>query len=99
MPLNFTPEQKEAARVTNGPFSEREFLNEICEFRRLFGDKTFWAKPEHIRKRAIDGINYMYFRLEVSKPVLEKMAGLLTSTLDEYTRRETLLIIHGLMPS
>jgi hypothetical protein len=80
-------------RETAGPFTETEFLEELNRMREFMGDRRFWAKPEAMRKAAVDGLAYMYFRCEDA----EKVASLFLSTMNEYTRRETLGIIHGLV--
>lgn len=80
-------------RDTAGPFTEKGFLAEVCNMRTLFGSKDFWQKPGSIRQLAVNGLAYMYFRCEVA----DKVAGIYKATMSEYTRRETLGIIHGMV--
>jgi hypothetical protein len=75
-------------------FTVQYFNQELVNFRKLMGDKTFWQKPERIRTKAIQALTYVYLNLEHDTPQIEcdKCGETLMHTLDEYALRETFLI-------
>jgi hypothetical protein len=80
------------------PFSVEYVQQEICRFRGLLGQKTFWELPECNRRGAIAGLTTAYFQMDfqATPEQVERVAMQFESALDEYTRREFLLLTHGL---
>jgi hypothetical protein len=68
-------------------YSFTEFCAEVCKLRGYMGDKTFWAKPDEIRRKALDAVTFMYMRLDVTEGELNSAADILFGVLDEYERR------------
>lgn len=83
--------------ATSIKFSPSEFNEQVCNFRELMGDKTFWDKPENVRQRAIDGLVHVYLNLgndngiALSPEELRISALSLDVTLTEYSRREGMM--------
>lgn len=79
----------------NGPFTPEYLRKEICAFRQLLGQKSFWAKPEVQRRGAVAALGVVYFRMTATAEEIEECARIYESALDEYGRREVLCITHG----
>lgn len=79
-------------------FTVKEFHEQVLEFRKMFGDKRFWAKSSAQRNTAQEALSFAYLFLEKSTPQAEinRCASLLTQTLTEYSRREMMMIEHGM---
>lgn len=77
------------------------FFSEICNFRKLMGDLTFWEKTKEQRQKAIDGLTYVYLNLTqddgkaLSSSDIEMAANILDSTLTEYTQREGMILFRS----
>ena len=71
------------------------FYQEVCNFRTLMGQKTFWSLPPEKRQLAIDGLSYVYLNIShddttpLTREENEKVADVLHSTLHEFSRRES----------
>lgn len=79
-----------------------EFLKqELTDFRALLGQKSFWALSDNQRQGALNGLGIVYLRLHptIVGEELEKLANAYYSAVDEYTRREVILISSGLLGS
>lgn len=74
-------------------FTEEEFNQQVCEFRKLMGDKEFWKKPISSRDIAQQALIYSYFNLRhtLSVEEMERCATVLQSTLTEYAQRATMM--------
>lgn len=74
-----------------------EFNQQVIEFRKLFGDKTFWAKPAPQRNLAIKGFGlaYLFLKPETPKEDVNRCAEVFQQTMEEYHRRELMLIQMG----
>lgn len=84
---------------TAGPFSADEFRTELGRFRELFGSKSFWARPQVNRQAAVNAIGFMYLNLNPSLPSdeLDRLQVQWSSAIDEFTRREILCAVSGLL--
>jgi len=72
------------------------FNSEVCQFRKLMGDKAFWTKTPEQRQIAIDGLTYVYLNLSNStQEEINHAAITLDSTLTEYTKRESMLKLYS----
>ena len=75
------------------------FNEEVCAFRKLMGDKSFWAKTPEQRQLAINGLGYVYLNLAhddgtpLNADETERIAITFDSTMIEYTRREWLVLL------
>jgi hypothetical protein len=85
--------------MSEATFTVEEFNKQVVEFRQMFGDKRFWAKPAASRKIAIDALSFAYFFLEKDTPQseVERCADILHQTLGEYQMREIKLIEMGIV--
>lgn len=74
----------------------KEFNEQICHFRQLFGDTRFWAKPSAERQLAVNGIAFAYSNVITSTPEEEHNVRIaFDSTMTEYVRREGMLVMSG----
>lgn len=72
------------------------FHKEVMEFRKLFGNLDFWAKPPEKRKIAINGLAFVYLNIDCPTPEdVQRCADLLDATLAEYSMREFKMIMLG----
>lgn len=82
-------------------FTVAEFNKQVCEFRKMMGDKAFWAKPSVKRQQALDGLSMAYMFIHnddgslPSQETIDSCAVMLDATVQEYSRRETMLISIG----
>jgi hypothetical protein len=79
-------------------FTPVEFNQQVTEFRKLMGDKSFWALPSEKRGLAQKALGHVYLSLApgTSKAEIDRCAEVLKQTFTEYTSREiTLLSIGG----
>ncbi len=84
------------ARMSEVTFTEKEFNAQVCEFRKLFGDKLFWAKSSEQRDIAVKALGMAYLFLEKSpQATVDRCADILQQTLTEYNRRELMLLTIG----
>jgi hypothetical protein len=79
-------------------FTEQYFNEEIGRFRQMMSDRKFWEKDDSIRELAIRGLTLVYLNVELPSgdgylAGLERVATIFKSTLSEYTRRGTLMIL------
>ena len=82
--------------MSNPTFTEAEFNQQVYEFRKLMGDKSFWAKPEAKREIAQKALGQAYFFIRETDPeTINRCAEMLMTTLGEYSRRELLLLEIG----
>lgn len=82
--------------IIDTTFTPEEFNQQVCEFRKLMGDKNFWTKPEATREAAKTGFIHSYFFLgDVTPTEQEQCATVLTATLCEYSRREMMFTMLG----
>ncbi len=75
-------------------FTEKEFLAQIVEFRRMFGTKDFWALPVDKREVAVSALGHAYLFLDGTLPqeVIERCAGIYSATVEEYNRRGFMML-------
>lgn len=80
------------------PFTAQEFWTELLDFRALFGQRTFWARPQWQRQAAVNAMGFLYLNLRTDVPEdeMKKIQTQWSAALYEYTRREILAIQHGL---
>jgi len=77
------------------------FRQEVCAFRKLMGEKTFWAMTADRREAAQKAIGIIYVSLSnldnstLSEEDNERAIAIYQSAMDEYNRRETLLLFSG----
>lgn len=78
-------------------FTPQEFDQQICEFRKMFGDKSFWALPDAKREKACEALAfcYMHMHLDTPKEEINRCAMTLETTITEYERRKFMLIKMG----
>jgi len=78
-------------------FTVKEFNEQVVEFRRMFGDKKFWALPSAKREVAQKALGHAYLFLEpsTSQTDVNICAEHLSNTLTEYNRRELMLLTAG----
>jgi len=83
----------------NETYSAEFFKKELSDFRALLGQKSFWSLPDNQRQGALKGLGIVYLRLHpaILGKEAEKLADWYYSAVDEYTRREILLISSGLL--
>jgi hypothetical protein len=80
---------------TEVTFTEAEFNQQVVEFRKLMGEKSFWALPEEKRDLAVKALGHAYFFIREPQPKIERCADILSQTLEEYNRRHLLLLEIG----
>lgn len=69
------------------------FNSEVCAFRKLFGQKDFWEKPEEHRELAVKALAFVYFNVKVKDADEdERLKSIFKNTMDEYTRRGTMIL-------
>ena len=79
-------------------FTEKYFLEEVIRLREMFGDKTWWVKPEAQREKCIDGLAIVYLNIEnedgskVTPEQIERWAAIFESTVIEHERRKMMLL-------
>ena len=85
--------------MTDHHFTVEQFHQQVVEFRQMFGNKTFWAKPAEQRKVAIDALGMAYFFLtpDTKQEEVNRCADLLKQTIGEYQTREFKLIQMGVV--
>lgn len=74
------------------PITHQQFFTEVMEFRKLMGDRAFWAKSidnRNIAKKAL-GIAYLN-----TTPIADKIADIYMATMAEYDQREQYLVLGG----
>lgn len=80
-------------------FTEKELQNEIMEFRKQCGEKSFWARTEEQQQAMIDGLSFMYLNTvndDGSLPKQDKIdlwGGWFRDALDNYHRRKAMLLM------
>lgn len=76
------------------------FNEEVCRFRQLFGERSFWQKTPEQRQLAVDGLGYVYLNLAhedgsaLTAEETERVAITFDSTMQEYSRREWLVLFN-----
>lgn len=79
-------------------FTEKEFFAQIVEFRKLMGDKRFWEKDIYTRQLAIDGLGHAWLNTRgdngelPTKEQNDRWAEMHFATIEEYTRRERMVL-------
>lgn len=74
------------------------FYEEICRFRKLMGEKSFWAKSPEQRELAIRGLGYVFLTLTkedgsaLDKKENEETALTFETTMQEYYMRERIIL-------
>lgn len=76
-------------------FTYQYFINQTLEFRRLFGDKSFWSGKPSRRDAAFKGYAYVYFNVKAEGEELKRMEDFYGATLMEYNMREGLMMRYG----
>lgn len=80
------------------PESSEYFMSEICAFRDLMGSKSFWAKSAEHRELALKAISILYLNFKSDNPrEKEDVINIFIATTEEYTRRESMLMVRGLL--
>lgn len=70
------------------------FNGQVCEFRKLFGQKDFWSKPETHRDLAVKALTFVYLNVKTkSADETEQLKSVFKNTMDEYTRRGTMILM------
>jgi hypothetical protein len=81
---------------TDYSFTTQEFSKQVVEFRQLFGDRRFWAKPSPERQKAVDGLTFAYTNTKTVTPEEERsLKTLFGATITEYVRREGMMASYG----
>lgn len=80
----------------NVTFTTDEFLQQVGEFRKLMGAKSFMEGPEEKRDVAVKALGYAYLITEGTKEEMETCAAILNSTLEEYGRRQAYIVMRPL---
>lgn len=75
-------------------FTQKEFLAQVMNMRELMGNREFWAKDSETRQKAINGFNHCYLN---AGPLDKNMISYYVSTMKEYTLREGMIEIAGLL--
>jgi hypothetical protein len=79
-------------------FTEKYFFEEVRRFREMFGDKTWWAKPEEMRDKCVDGLALVYLNIEnedgsrITDEQIKRWASIFEATTMEYERRKMMLL-------
>ena len=95
-----TPQEIAKSRFDNGlQFTEQYFMEEIHRFRKMLGEKSFWARPEEEQDRLISGLSFCYLNVvnddgsQPDREKIEKLATVFDCTIREYNRRKTFLVM------
>ena len=81
-------------------FTLKEFFEQVNYLRQLMGEKSFWAKPESERRGAVNGLTFVYSNTKTDTPKDEEtLINIFSSTIGEYTRRESMILINQLAPA
>jgi hypothetical protein len=73
-------------------FTPQDFFREVLEFRKLMGDVRFWAKSSTERNVAIKALGVVYLN---TSPASDQVASIFEGTIQEYGKRELLLLKAG----
>lgn len=68
------------------------FRQEVVRFRELMGSKAFWEQPFEKRDRATYTLGLLYVCFEGTPEENEDVITLYTATIDEYYRRERMIL-------
>lgn len=74
------------------------FNEEVCRFRKLMGEKSFWEQPPEKRNLAIQGLGYVFLTTSkedgtaLDPKEVETITQTFMSTMDEYHMRETMIL-------
>ncbi len=72
------------------------FHEQVCEFREACGSKLFWQKPAEIRALACKAIGFVFMATErKDESENERLAAVYQSAMQNYLRREFMLIMMG----
>lgn len=73
-------------------FTIEYFNNEVCEFRKLLGNKKFWDAEEEYRDRAIKALSFVYFNVKTKNDEERQLLVFhFKLIMEEYTRRATMV--------
>ncbi len=67
------------------PFTHKDFFRELLQLREFMGSRQFWSLPVEKRELAKSGFIITYLN---TQPADESIAGMFSSTLQEYDKRE-----------
>jgi len=78
----------------NAEYTLEYFNSQVCEFRKLFGQKDFWAKPEAHRDLAVKALTFVYLNVKTKNAdETEQLKSVFKNTMDEYDRRGTMIFM------
>jgi len=69
-------------------FTREDFFRETLNFRDLMGSKSFWAKTDEERDRAVRGYGFVYTNCPLEQVIITTFCA----TMQEYTKREGMML-------